>query len=487
MLIATLMAVAFGIRLFAATTVPMPWEEACLVEVAGQISLAPGAVDLPIHGSGQHPAGQLYLARLGALVLGGNILGFRLMSVVLGTASCWILFALVRRVWGTWPAAFALWLLCFNGFHIGVSRSAIERTYLFFSLFAIYLFWRAVGEGRPWYMVAAGVVIGLGGLVAEHTFLLLPLFAVYLLLGRDTRPWLRRWPPWVALLAAIAVFMPYAVVNLSGPAGQSALEQDFRYDVNRLGQPGLSYGPLALYVSPLYYTLSERISRYSVMDVVSGALLLGGVLHAVFGRKDGFAKYLLVVFFGFFGLFSIFTTAEPEFKWAATSLFAAAALSGRLLHGLWQRRPLHGVVMGFALVYIAGCGIWVANASHNCYYDPLVSPSVSAIREHQSAEVWYVGRRPDYDFSAVAAGPLFPLRYTRYYLVSHIVAARLVSRGEVAPELFPLLVRRAAAIDPGDPEVQRLMEFVRAGAVPGEAGQGQAAAPEGRGTAPDDE
>jgi hypothetical protein len=170
---------------------------------------------------------------------------------------------------------------------------------------------------------------------------------------------------------------------------------------------------------------------------------------------------LLVLFWGFFGLFSVFATGEPEFKWAATSLVAAAALSGRLLWALWRRRTLYGALTCLPLAYIAACGIWVANASHNCYYDPLISPARSEILRHRQAQMMYVVLRPDYDFAAVASGPLPRLRYTRYYLGCYTAAAAAASEGKLAPELFELLVQRAAAIDPNHRDVEQLMRLLR--------------------------
>jgi hypothetical protein len=456
-----LMLVCFALRYFATTTAPMPGDEAWIVHQADEISFAPGGSHLPYHTLGHHLGGQLYLAKLGTLLLGHNIVGFRFMSVVLGTASCWVLFALVRRVWGFWPAAMSLFLLTFNGFHIGVSRSAIERTYLFFSVLAIYLFWRAVQERRPWFMIAAGAVIGAGAIVSEHTFLLLPAFAVYLALSKAHRPWLARWHPYAGVLVAVAVCLPLVCLSLRSAGGEpSTLHEDYADRVERLGRLGLSWGPAALYIAPLFYKLSGRVSVYPVMSLVSGALLLTAVLHAHFGRRGEFTTLLLVIFWLFVGGFSLFTSLRPEFKWAATSVFAAVPLAGRLLWELWTRRVIYGVFSCLPLAYIAGFAFWVANISDNCYYSVPVPPLPAQIAWAQRMQGAFTGAALHHDFPSLMDSPFFPARYRKYYFEQYLLVADLAHKEVMNPILMQPVLERAADIDPDHPELRRLMKLL---------------------------
>jgi|GEM_PF-1656007 len=457
-LVPALMLICFGLRYFATTTVPMPSEEIGLIDLADRISLSPGAVNLPRHGWGNQLPGQLYIAKLGTLLLGPNIAGFRFMSVVLGTASCWIMFALVRRVWGVWPAMLSLFLLCFNGFHIGVSRFAIERTYLFFSLLAMYLFWRAVQEDRPWLMVAAGAIIGVGALVSKHTFLLLPAFAVYLALSKARRCWLARWAPYAGVLVAVAICLPLVCLNLqSAEGGESRLRQDLTDHIERLGGFGITYGSLALYVPPLYYKLSGRFSVYPTMSVVSGAILLGAVLYATFARRDEFSKLLLIVFWGFVGAFSLYSSPRPEFKWAATSLFAAVPLAGGALCQLFTRSRIYALLLLLPMAYIVGFAIWVANMSSNLYYSPLIPPGPVQIVAIRMMQGLLTGAQPQYEFSSILGSPLFPARYRIYYLNQYLEVAELANAGWMNPAVMRPALERAARIDPDHPDLPRLM------------------------------
>lgn len=458
-LVAVLMVVCFALRYYAATTVPMPYDEAQLVRLSERIVLTPGAVSLPVHVyPHRHLAGQLYLGKLGTLLLGHNLVGFRFMSVVLGTASSWIIFALVRRAWGFWPALLSLVLLCFNGFHIGVSRFAIERTYLFFSVLGIYLFWRALQDDRPGFMIAAGAGLGAGALVSEHTLLLLPVLAAYLALSKSNRRWLTRWQTWAGVLAAVAVCVPLVYMYLRNPDPQSSLYDDYGDHVERLGRFGLGYGSLALYIAPLYYKLSDRISVYPVMSLVSGALLLGAVLRAHFGAKDELTRLLLVIFWAFVGGFSLFASSRPEFKWAATSMFAAVPLAGRLLWESWVRSTLYGALSCLPLVCIAGFGIWVASASHNCYYSPLIRPAQERITDQALKHGLYTVMWEDYNFADLTGSPFFPARYKEYYFHRYITYAYYYASDDI--KLARLLLERAAQIHPDHPRVGHLMKLL---------------------------
>jgi len=346
---------------------------------------------------------------------------------------------------------------------------AVERTYLFFSVLAVYLFWRALEERRPAFMMASGAVLAGGALVSEHTLLLLPAFGGYLALSRANRRRLAEWQTWVAVLVAAAVCIPLAYMYLSNPDPHSSLYDDYGDHVQRLGRLGLGYGPLALYVAPLYYMLSDRISVYPVMSLVSGALLLGAVLRAHFGIKDELTRLLLVIFWAFVGGFSLFTGPRPEFKWAATSLFAAVPLAGRLLWELWQRRAVYGVVSCLALAYIAGFGIWVANSSHNCYYSPLLRPGQDTITDQAIEHGLYTVAWEDYDFAALAGSPFFQARYTKYYFQRYLTYALDAYHNKRDVRLARLLLQRAAQIDPDHPDVRQLAEQLRDTQAQGQA------------------
>lgn len=453
-----LLLVGFALRYYATTTTPLTWHETQVVGGAEQISLKPGAVYLQQHGASRHPPGQLYLARLGTVLVGRNIVGFRLMSVVLGTATCWIIFALVRRAWGLYPAVFSLVLLTFNGYHIGASSDASERTYLFFTALAMYLFWRALAEDRPWLVIAAGAVVGAGGWVAENSYFLLPPLAIYVALSQQRRHWLTRWHTYAGVLLAGALFVPYLYWNIKMPADVSTLGDDYAFYRERIGHLGLSHAALALYIAPLYQRFSGWISVEPVMSLVSGGILLAAVLHATIRRRDELSKMLLVIFWSIFVVFSLLASERAEFRWAAPTLFAAVPLAGRALYELAARSRIGAMLVPVPLAYTAGFAIWIANMSFNCYYSPLIRPTPVQVGGVQLIQGLLTGAALHIDFPLLVGSPIFPARYRRYYLDQYLRVAELADTGWMNPVLMGPAVARAARIDPTHPELPRLMK-----------------------------
>ena len=453
-----LLVVGFALRYYATTTVPLTWHECRVTGGAGLISLKPGAISLQQHGASRHPPGELYLARLGTGLLGFNIAGLRFASVVLGTATCWIVFALVRRAWGTYPAVFSLVLLTFNGYHIGVSSDATERTYLFFTAAALYAFWRALEEDRPWLVIAAGAVVGVGGWVAENSYFLLPPLAIYVALSRQQRHWLRRWHTYAGVLVAVALFVPYVWLNTRTPAQASTLAADYAFYRERIGHLGISHAALALYIAPLYYELSGWISVEPVMSLVSGGILLAGALHATFRKRDELSKMLLVIFWAFFVCFSLFASDRAEFRWAAPSLFAAVPLAGRAVYELVKRSRICAALAPLPLAYVVGFAVWTANMSDNVYYSWLIPPTPVQIAAARLMQGLYTGAAVPFDFSRVAGSPLFRARYADYYVTYYLKVADLADRGWMRASLMGPALARAARIDPDAPGLHRLLE-----------------------------
>jgi len=484
-LIPVLMLICLGLRYYATTTTPLTWHECQVVGGAEEISLKRGAVHLQQHGAARHPPGELYLARLGTVLVGRNIVGFRLMSVVLGTATCWIMFALVRRAWGVYPAVFSLVLLTFNGYHIGVSSDANERTYLFFTALAVYVFWRGLSEDRPWLVVGAGAIVGIGGWVAENSYFLLPPLAVYVALSPQRRHWLKRWHTYAGVLLAAALFVPYLYWNIRAPADVSTLSDDYAFYRQRISGLGLSHASLALYFAPLYHKLSGRISLEPVMSLVSGGILLVAVLHATIRKRDELSKMLLVTFWSFFVVFSLLASERPEFRWAAPSLFAAVPLAGRALYELVTRSRICAMLAPLPLVYIVGFAIGTANAPLNSYYSPVAPPTPVQVGAGEMMHGLLTGAALHIDFPRVVGSPVFPARYRTYYLSQYLRVAELADTGWMNPALMGPALAQAARIDPNHPVVQdtgRLCTDVlacaawcrHAGQTRGSASRGQA-------------
>ena len=105
LLVAILGAAGFG-RLVGAISAPLIFDEHQWLAIVDRISLMPDRISLPLHGD-QHPPGQAYWAALGTALLGPNLLGFRIASVLLGTLLVYLTYRVGHLYFGAragWPA-----------------------------------------------------------------------------------------------------------------------------------------------------------------------------------------------------------------------------------------------------------------------------------------------------------------------------------------------------------------------------------------------
>jgi len=260
---------------------------------------------------------------------------------------------------------------------------------------------------------------------------------------------------------AFLIFTPeihWMLTNPGDPFIQGATELDTGDQLGRLRPGRLSAAPLALYIAPLYYKLSNRLSVYPVMSIVSGVMLLAGVLHATLAKKDAFSKLLLTLFWLIFGGFTLTAGGRGEFKWVAMTLFAAAPMAGQMLYRLFERRALYGVLGCIPLAYIAGFGLSVANSSINCYYTPLAPPADKQLTDRRTMQDLYVIVREDWDLPSLVGSPFFSARYRDFYLGRYISAIELLYNDELPneePEKLARMLEAALRIAPDDPRVRK--------------------------------
>lgn len=143
-------------------------------------------------------------AGIGPWIGGFNLVAARLMDVVLGVLSVWLLFDGTRRVAALPLAVVAALLLAANHTHIAYSR--IASTYMHVGFLVSLLFWLLSKLWtRPTYLQAA--LLGVAGVLGMQTyhaaFATLPL-ALVVVLGLAVVQW-RRWRGLAAPLAVAAI------------------------------------------------------------------------------------------------------------------------------------------------------------------------------------------------------------------------------------------------------------------------------------------
>lgn len=163
-----------------------------------------------------HPPLHFWLAHLGELLF-GDTRAVRLLFILLGAGTSWLMFLLTRRLFGERAGVWATLALNLSGFFGFVSASWIlPDGPLNFFLLAAALVLAPMLEGKGlsiqrWMM--AGLFTGLAALSKYHGIFFAGEFFIYMIVDSARRPLLLKPGPWLAALLALAVFSPVLIWN----------------------------------------------------------------------------------------------------------------------------------------------------------------------------------------------------------------------------------------------------------------------------------
>jgi 4-amino-4-deoxy-L-arabinose transferase-like glycosyltransferase len=335
------------------------------IPLAKTISFEPGRLHLPLRGE-NHPALPAYVVKAGSVVFGTSQLGYRGMHILLGLLTITLVYATTREWYGAVPARWAAALMAFNEYYLNVSsRATAHVPNLLFVTTAVYAFSRFLISERPRYLYLAAAAMGLAFYCKESTALLLPVFAIALLMSTQRR-WLLKPQVYLACVIWFLVITPDLVWNLTENAAtakvtynnQTVGQASYATHLKRIGGLGVSLYPSMFYFrdtirsSYLQITgrpLTDNTAEYESVNPAIGVLLLGGVVATTLRLRgrDQFRLFLLLMFWGIFGFFSMIRPGDPggrldavSWIWVETTLVAAVVLAGARLADVsasWRR------------------------------------------------------------------------------------------------------------------------------------------------------
>ena len=359
---------ALGVRVYLAATRDYIHDEInTAIPLSKTISFDPTSLHLPLRGE-NHPAMPAYVVKVGSLFFGTSRLGYRAMHLLLGLVTIAMVYGVTRQWYGTVPARWAAGFMAFNEYYLNVSsRATAHVPNLLFVTAAVYAFSRFLASGRPRYLYLAGVAMGLAFYCKESTALLLPVFAFTLLISKQRR-WLLK--PQVYLACAIwaLVISPDLAWNLRSNAAttkvtynnQTVGQATYATHLKRIGGLGISLYPSMFYfrgtVRSSYLRLTgspmrDNTAEYESVNPAIGLLLLGSVVATAIRPRgrDQLRIFLLLMFWGIFGFFTMIKPGDPggrldavSWIWVETTMVAAVVLAGAQLanvSGKW-RLPL---------------------------------------------------------------------------------------------------------------------------------------------------
>jgi 4-amino-4-deoxy-L-arabinose transferase-like glycosyltransferase len=323
----------------------------------------------------QHGALPAYAVRLSGEVFGRSTLGWRMLSILVGTATILLLYLIAARWWGPVAGFVAGGLLAVDRYHATISARAIDLPLdLFFIALAMYGFSRFLaaqdsepGSGGRWlYLTAAASAAGF--LCKELTALLVPVLFLSLL-STGQAGWLRRRQTWLALGLFAVLIAPD--IHSSLTTSREERVDLWRRHQAAAAQIGVTVDAEGYQENGLYMSYGDQLSRFrgigpnkealyfyfgSIFDrlgiphkngfaefpfmyPVLGVVLWIAVFCTLFQRKDRLSRFALVMFFGMLLPFTLVRLGRPHaafpaeaevlWYWADRSMLPALLLAGR--------------------------------------------------------------------------------------------------------------------------------------------------------------
>ena len=199
----------------------------------------------------------------------------RLGSVVLGTASTWLIFLIGKKIKNPAAGLYAAFLFTasFYGFILVGTFILPDTPQVFFWLLSLYLLVcslpdESLSKQSRAYLFFAGLSIGLALLSKYHSVFLI--FGAGMFILFSNRKWLLAKETWIALFMAVLIFMPVVFWNSNNNY------ISFTFHENRIGitQSGIQ----------LQYFLTEIIGQFFYNNPVNIILIILSLIALIKGK-----------------------------------------------------------------------------------------------------------------------------------------------------------------------------------------------------------
>ncbi len=224
LLLASVLIVGAGLRIIGLTSVPpgLHFDEAVYGLMAGEIGDGYWPVFFSAY-TGREPLYMYIMAGVFQLT-GMNILGLRLTSALIGTATLWLAYILFSELYPERSPRLALLTAALTAiayWHITVSRNGYPNIAIPpLECLALLFLWRGYREDQKGWMVLGGAFIGLvlyTYLAARLFPITVALFFIYTLLVDRKRFLSRFWGIALAALVSVLIFTPLGLHFLRNP------------------------------------------------------------------------------------------------------------------------------------------------------------------------------------------------------------------------------------------------------------------------------
>jgi dolichol-phosphate mannosyltransferase len=161
-----------------------------------------------------HPAMVAILIRIGTFIFGDNEFGVRACTLVCWLATASFSYGLTKNLYGRGAAFRSLLLLSIQPvfFTVGLVMTPDAPLTVCWSA-TIFFLYQAFFLEKPKAWIAVGIFLGLG-MISKYTIVLLgPAILLFILIDPQSRRWLLRPGPYLAVLIALVIFSPVIIWN----------------------------------------------------------------------------------------------------------------------------------------------------------------------------------------------------------------------------------------------------------------------------------
>ena len=189
----TLLVGALGLRVWLALITPQIVDEGQdWLLLVNSISFDPDNLVLPLRGR-FHATLPAYVVKLSGILFGEDILGFRILNILIGVVTVGVIFLIARRVGGRSAGLWAAALLAANEYHVSSSGLAIQRSlYLLCAAGFLYFVVHYIEEERSRDLYAAAILVALGYYCYEISVLWIPAAGIAVLIKKGRAGFLHR-------------------------------------------------------------------------------------------------------------------------------------------------------------------------------------------------------------------------------------------------------------------------------------------------------
>jgi len=346
----------------------------------------------PLVGEGWVETSNLYLYYFRSFwtLFGMSYVGIKMASVVPGIFAVWLLYLLVKRLWGIRAGLAAAFFLSVSSWQITLSRWGWDEVLLTALQIPVFVFlWRGIRTRRIFDFALSGVFMGLClyTYIASRIIVFFVFFYLFLEI-LITPGFFKKHKLGLGyfLIFLIMVFLPLGIYYFNHPTAFLARMKDVSIftDIGTSGSLSPLFHNIIRHVFMFHYysdpNIRHHVSR-PLLDIVSGIFMLVGFIFALKGikeRKNRFA--LLWLLFGLLGGILSASREAPQAYRTGISAPAVFALCGlgfagslRILKRMAGRKrlrlanPLAGLVLllclginfhRYFILYPQSPGLW---------------------------------------------------------------------------------------------------------------------------------